>query len=251
VLSPGMRLEQRGRPPLRLEAGDVVVFRGGGISESWNGGFRCSEELGGGETLAACFAPHRFAVPDANVGPAVLHLGDKSQGRTATVASLVALIRAEGEKRASSRPLLERLFETLLVAIADGLAPAAVRAVSRREDARIARALSALHARFDEAWTVARMAKCAGLSRAAFARRFVLATRVAPIAYLARVRIDVAKSLLQTTDDPVSKIGIRVGYRSEYAFNRAFKRMVGLPPGVFRRERGAHAAPCLALRAAA
>jgi AraC-like DNA-binding protein len=102
-------------------------------------------------------------------------------------------------------------------------------------DARIARTLAALHDRFSERWTLAKMARVAGMSRAAFVARFKQVTGTSPGAYLTRLRLDAARELLIATDDPAAKIALRVGYDSPYAFSRAFKRMVGSPPVVYRR----------------
>jgi transcriptional regulator GlxA family with amidase domain len=102
-------------------------------------------------------------------------------------------------------------------------------------DARIARTLAALHGRFSERWTLAKMAKVAGMSRAAFVARFKQVTGMSPGAYLTRLRLDAARELLIVTDDPAAKIALRVGYDSPYAFSRAFKRLVGRPPIVYRR----------------
>ena len=58
-----------------------------------------------------------------------------------------------------------------------------------------------------------------------------------PLTYLTRWRMDLAVRLLQDSDDPVEAIARQLGYTSEYAFNRAFRRHRGQPPGRFRRER--------------
>ena len=151
-----------------------------------------------------------------------------------TVSSLVALMRAElARGDAASRLLLQRLSDALVVAVARGV-PSGFD-LDRPADARIARTLAALHERFAERWTIARMAKTAGMSRAAFVARFKRVTGASPAAYLARLRVEAARTLLVETDEPASKVALQVGYQSAYAFSRAFKRIAGRPPVVFRK----------------
>jgi transcriptional regulator GlxA family with amidase domain len=86
-----------------------------------------------------------------------------------------------------------------------------------------------------ERWTLAKMAKVAGMSRAAFVRRFKQVTGAAPGAYLARLRVSAARKLLVETEESAATIALSVGYQSVHAFNRVFRRMTGRPPIVFRK----------------
>lgn len=128
------------------------------------------------------------------------------------------------------------------------LAPRPANDVRTSADARIERALEALRSRTCERWTVAKLAKVAGLSRAAFARRFVRELGAPPLHYLAELRMRRALELLAGTDATLSEIAERVGYSSEFALSRAFRRCVGEPPSVVRRR---FAAPASAPRCAA
>ena len=83
--------------------------------------------------------------------------------------------------------------------------------------------------------TVSSLARGVGLSRQAFARRFVTSLGESPLRFLARLRMERAAAHLGETDDGLASIAERVGYDSEYAFNRAFKRHFGMPPGRFRK----------------
>jgi transcriptional regulator GlxA family with amidase domain len=105
----------------------------------------------------------------------------------------------------------------------------------RPQDALIARAFEALQRAPGERWTVAKLAKIAGLSRAAFARRFVRDLGVPPLRKLADVRMRRAETLLATTDASLAEIAAQVGYAHEFALSRAFRRHTGSPPGVYRR----------------
>jgi AraC-like DNA-binding protein len=83
-------------------------------------------------------------------------------------------------------------------------------------------------------WTVADLAARAHLSRAAFARRFTELTGQPPLTYLTWWRMTIAARLLQTTDEPLIAIADRVGYSTEYAFSKAFKRELGVAPSRYR-----------------
>jgi AraC-like DNA-binding protein len=102
-------------------------------------------------------------------------------------------------------------------------------------DPEVGRALKSLHARPDRAWTVEELAHEVGVSRSALAQRFTELTGDAPMRYLAGWRIQLAKHLLLQTGLPIAEVADRVGYESEAAFNRAFKRLVGAPPVAWRK----------------
>jgi transcriptional regulator GlxA family with amidase domain len=101
--------------------------------------------------------------------------------------------------------------------------------------------------RFAERWTLARLAKVAGMSRAAFARGFAAEVGTSPLRYLAGVRLRRAEVLLATTDDMLASIAAEVGYATEFALSRAFRRHAGEPPGAYRR-RVRHAAAPVTVR---
>ena len=90
-------------------------------------------------------------------------------------------------------------------------------------------------------WTVEELADSVGMSRAAFASRFGELLGEPPMQYLAGWRMHLAKHLLRDSNLAIGEIAGRVGYESEAAFNRAFRRVVGAPPAGWRRsEPGAH-----------
>jgi AraC-like DNA-binding protein len=102
-------------------------------------------------------------------------------------------------------------------------------------DPSIARALAMLHDEVGSAWELGTLARRVGLSRATLARRFSRLVGTPPLTYLARWRMTLAGQLLRETDEPLTQIGSRVGYQSEFAFNRAFKRELGVSPGEYRK----------------
>jgi AraC-like DNA-binding protein len=118
-------------------------------------------------------------------------------------------------------------------------------------DERVARALEQMRSRPAERWTVAKLAKAAGLSRAAFARRFAAEVGVPPLRYLADLRLARAAQRLVEGNDSLAGVAAEVGYESEFAFSRAFKRRYGEAPGVWRRHARAAGIRPMAPRAAA
>jgi AraC-like DNA-binding protein len=154
------------------------------------------------------------------------------------LSAVLRLIADEVElSRAPNEALLGLLFQSLLVYVAR-----ASQAVPRPQwgrplrDRRIERALELLDRDLSELWTVERLARAVGLSRPVLAREFVRMLRLSPMRYLARRRMEVAAELLLQTDATLAEIAGRVGYQSEFAFGRAFKRHHHVAPGTFRRQ---------------
>jgi AraC-like DNA-binding protein len=102
-------------------------------------------------------------------------------------------------------------------------------------DSYVERALAAMSREPSRRWTVAALARVAGLSRAAFARRFERATGTTPLRHLADLRLRRAATRLVTTDARLAEVAIDIGYATEFSFAKAFKRAFGVAPGVFRK----------------
>lgn len=103
-------------------------------------------------------------------------------------------------------------------------------------DPAIGRALAALHDAPAQAWKLNDLAQEAGLSRAAFAARFAHLVGHSPMQYLTLWRMQIAARRLADSNAKVASIGHEVGYESEAAFSRAFKKIVGLPPAQWRQK---------------
>jgi AraC-like DNA-binding protein len=180
------------------------------------------------------------AEPLVSLLPAVVHVpADPVEGRD--VAALVDLLGLEvGARRPGSRAAAARLIDMLLIASIrhwideqpDGEAASWLRAL---RDPDIARVIGLLHDRPGEPWTLAALGREVHLSRATLARRFAELVGEPPLTYLARWRMHVAAQRLKYSTDTVGAIARDVGYRSEFAFNRAFTRHRGEPPGRYRR----------------
>jgi len=180
------------------------------------------------------------AEPLMGLLPPVIHVpADPVAGRD--VAAIVELLAMEvGASRAGSRASAARLIDALLIVSirhwldlnAYGDVPSWLRAL---RDPVLARVIAALHARPAEPWTVESLAREVHVSRATLARRFTEVVGEPPLTYLTRWRMHLAAQRLRYSTDTVGAIAREVGYTSEYAFNRAFTRHRGQPPGRYRR----------------
>jgi transcriptional regulator GlxA family with amidase domain len=103
-------------------------------------------------------------------------------------------------------------------------------------DLRVARVLKAVQAEPGRRFTVRDLAKLAGASRASFVRLFRSATGESPQRWLRARRLEQAAELLAHSDERLSSIATRVGYVSEFALSRAFKRRYGVAPALYRRQ---------------
>lgn len=101
----------------------------------------------------------------------------------------------------------------------------------------VGKAVTLLHQSPTANWTLDRLAREVSVSRTKLSKVFVECMGISPMAYLLQHRLIDAARMLDSTDLPASAIGYRVGYESEAAFNRAFRRMFGLPPSAWRAER--------------
>ncbi len=108
--------------------------------------------------------------------------------------------------------------------------------VSALSDKRIAKAMQQIHTNPHIAWTLERMADEVGMSRAAFARRFKELVGQPMFEYLTRLRVQRAKELLRETKLPVYEVASRVGYESDLAFTKTFKKHAGTTPTRFRKK---------------
>lgn len=145
-------------------------------------------------------------------------------------------------QRAGGEAMLERISEMIFVHAVrrhvDSLPPHSTGWLAGLSDRFIGRALSLLHAAPARGWTGETLASEVGLSRSALHERFAQLVGIPPMQYLASWRMQVAAGLLRTTQANVASIALDVGYDSEAAFARAFKRATGAPPAAWRRRAG-------------
>jgi AraC-like DNA-binding protein len=142
--------------------------------------------------------------------------------------------------------------ETVITRLADILVVQAIRAWIARDpaaktgwlgalhDKQVGRAIAAIHRRVDHAWTLPALAELAGMSRSAFAQRFSMLVGEPAMRYVTRWQMQTALTWLKAGDS-IGTVAGRLGYDSEAAFSRTFKRMVGMSPGAARRNSRKHA----------
>ena len=100
---------------------------------------------------------------------------------------------------------------------------------------KIYRALEQIHKSPQTDWSLKKLAQHAGMSRASFASHFKKLLGLSPMQYLTTIRMQQAQDILKTSNKPLNVVAEDVGYGSEIAFNRAFRRFSGQAPGRFRR----------------
>lgn len=171
--------------------------------------------------------------------PSVLQLDVAKAGSVDWIeSSLRFAAREMAAGRTGSPALLAQLAECLFmeaVRLYLDSAPAAHSGwLAGLGDPAIGQALALLHLRGDHVWSVEKLASQVGLSRSAFADRFTRLIGESPMRYLGKQRLRLAAQRLRTSHDPVARIAVDAGYESEAAFNRAFKRELGLPPAAWR-----------------
>jgi len=256
VLRGSCWLIAEGRDPIPLTSGDVVFLPHPGVyvladspgtpaidfDPVAEDGTAVGEIeiLGAGavtETLCAAYYFDRSRVhPLMEDLPPVVHL-PAMPGHRPALRSAVDLL---GNELAAARPgselIVPALIDTLLLFILREWLesnPTTGWATSLN-DPVVLRALRAIHLRPDQHWSVDDLARESGLSRAAFAARFRTSTTMPPLTYLTWWRMTLAARMLRTTDATVRAISERVGYTSEFAFTKAFKREFGAAPRYYR-----------------
>jgi len=149
-----------------------------------------------------------------------------------------------GEPHAGGEAVLAKLSEVLFVealrAYITSLPAEQTGWLAGARDAEVSKALSLMHQKPADPWTIATLAQHAGVSRSVLAERFRHFLGEPPMAYLMRWRLQLGAEMITSTNYSVAQIASEVGYESEAAFNRAFKREFTLPPARFRSQaRGA------------
>jgi transcriptional regulator GlxA family with amidase domain len=182
--------------------------------------------------------------PLADALPPVLRFDTRQDGAGAWMKSSLEFAADEiAAHRAGSETVLAKLSELLFVEAlrryVEGLPEEQTGWLAGLKDPFVSRALSLLHGRVAKEWTVDDLGREVGLSRSALADRFTRLIGEPPMRYLARWRIQVAAHQLRNSDTSLARIAEQVGYESEAAFNRAFKRSFGVPPATWRRDASA------------
>ena len=255
-----------GQEPITVEAGEVIVFtRGDPHVLSSSPGMRSDSVAA--ETLAGVTAGQLpFSINYGGDGPIsakvvcgflacdarpfnplldnlppVIKSGDPADGEARWLGQFIRLATMESaEKRAGGEGVLAKLSELMFIEVirrylAD-LPPERAGWLAGLRDPFVGKALSFMHARPTHAWTIETLAKDVGLSRSVLAERFADLVGMPPMHYLAKWRMQIAAGLLGRGNANIATVAAEVGYASEAAFSRAFKKMVGVPPSDWRRQ---------------
>lgn len=254
-------VEMAGEPPMRLEAGDAVVFPQGdahrmasepGVAPAT--GARLDVVLsrrprllayggGGATTKLVCgylACDRRFAKLLLAGLPRLVKVPVR---RSAAGAWLEGSVRYALAEARSPRPggagVLAKLAEVLFIEVLrlhiNEQREGRTGWLAAMGDRVVGAALQAVHARPAEAWTLESLARAAGSSRSVLAERFQQLVGTAPMQYLTQWRMLLAANLLTRSNAPLARIAQDVGYQTDTAFSRAFRREYGAPPATWRR----------------
>ena len=199
---------------------------------------------GGGEpTLALCGAvqfSHPLAREVLQLLPPLLTLDTMSAPEMEWTRSTLQLMAEEAQAlRPGGETVLTRLSDVLVIQMIRAWLredPAAQAGwLGALSDGQLGKALSAVHRAPGEDWTLQRLASEAGMSRSAFAARFTELVGEPAMQYVTRFRMRTAMDWLCAEGAGMGEVAERLGYRSEAAFSRAFKRTMGMSPGAVRR----------------
>lgn len=174
--------------------------------------------------------------------PAMIHLPAAAASERDWLGSFLAITLAESKgQRAGAQNMLGRLGELMFVEVLrrhlESLPPEQTGWLAGVRDRYVGRALALLHGNPARAWTLDELASEVALSRSALAERFANFVGESPMQYLANWRMQVASELLLTTTANIATVAAQVGYESDEAFSRAFKRLVGDSPAAWRSKR--------------
>ncbi len=256
------RLETPDMPPRLLGAGDVVILPHGGPHA-----VKSLPEAGGavrpvrllprrfdpivvktnvdnpGETELVC-GRFQFALTGHNTIlaalPPVIVVAAEQGGDAGRISSIIGVIQAElSDDRIGAAAIATSLaFSVMVVALRTHLAAAAPRqgvlALMARQ--QTARALSGMLNEPARAWTLDELADIAGTSRATLVRQFRSAVEMAPVAFLAELRLTIARGRIRAGNTSLAVIAEDVGYQSETAFSRAYQRQFGVVPSADRSD---------------
>lgn len=200
---------------------------------------------GGAPTTVVCGVV-RFDHPAADrlvrLLPSVIAVDASSSPEVEWIQSTLRLMAIEArELRPGGETVITRLADILVIqAIRSWIAsdPAAQTGwLGALQDKQIGHAIALLHREPARPWTIESLANEVAMSRSAFAARFTELVGEPAMHYVARWRMHVALTWLKEEDTAVSEMASRLGYESEAAFSRAFKRFIGLSPGAVRRKK--------------
>jgi AraC family transcriptional regulator, alkane utilization regulator len=174
--------------------------------------------------------------------PTLLHVRSQVGLSIPWLQEIVGLVKAEARgNRPAAEAVITRLSEILFIqavrAYISTVDDGNVGWLGALKDPQIGQALALIQHQPDESWTVRSLASRVSLSRSAFSAKFKQLVGESPMQYITRVRLTKAAALLRTHSPTLVEVAISVGYDSEVAFSKAFKRYFGIAPGAYRQGR--------------
>jgi AraC-like DNA-binding protein len=257
-----------GEEPIAIKAGEVVVFtKGDPHVLSSSPGMRADPvalgpldavpgsqlpffiNYGGDGPISAKFVCGFLACdaqpfnPLLDNLPPVIKAGDGQASDANWLGQFIRLAMIESaDKRAGGESVLAKLSELMFIEVVrrhlEALPPEQARWLAGLRDPFVGKALSLMHGGPARNWTIEELAKDVGLSRSVLAERFADLVGMPPMHYLAKWRMQIASNLLSGGSANIATVAAKIGYGSEAAFSRAFKKMVGVPPSAWRRRLG-------------
>jgi len=264
VIDGGAVVELTDGPSIELQAGDVVVFPHGDPHHMSSGkgttrpfpNYGISDKImardlsplhagGGGDTsrfvCGYMTCDPYLSRPILNGLPSVFKVNIRTDRSGHWLEnSILHLVEEAASGRVGSEAMLAKLSEALFVdtlrRYVAGLPDQQMGWLAGARDPIVGKSLGLLHGRIAHPWTIADLADEVGISRSALVERFTRYLSEPPMTYLTRWRLQLAARSLEKTSRGVAEIAADVGYESEAAFNRAFKREFGQPPGRYRSD---------------
>lgn len=260
ILRGSCWLTQADGPPRTLQPGDVVLladgdehaltdapatpavaFRLDGVRHASRIGHEHLAGPAAGEETVLLSGAYRMEPrrphPLLATLPALVHLPNRRRHGLHTAVELLAT--EVEEQQPGAEAIISSLVDALLIYILRAWHQDHPTGWSRAlADPAIGSSLHRMHQDPARSWTVEQLGAAAGLSRATFTRRFTALVGEPPLTYLTRWRLTAAARILRQQDVPLSAVARQVGYTSEFAFAKAFKREYGLAPGNYRRATG-------------
>jgi len=259
IVTRGQCVLKTKKGTIQLFAGDIVVFPLG--ASHWIADVESSNRQNGNEVVQAIISGKSFFAgsnisttlvcghfdfdkhidhPFIKELPEIIHIADAEKKELSWLENICNLIIQEaGNEQSGSNVIVDKLAEVLFVH--------ALRAyiqnnssekgfLAAMQDKRISRVLKAIHDAPEKEWQLHTLAQIAGMSRTSFSNKFKILIGDTPMNYVTQWRILQSKELLKETKKPVGEIAEEVGYLSEAAFNRVFKKWVAQTPLKYRND---------------
>ncbi|WP_419898883.1 AraC family transcriptional regulator [Roseomonas sp. USHLN139] len=235
----GHRLVSPGQPASPLACRDIRTLAAAPLCEDVAAIDSCPGQACGALLFSSCMELELGAMQGlVRLMPPVMLVTTLLDRQPELLPILTAMEAEARAQRLGHAAILARLADVVAATILRGWVESGCGQASglaeAMRDPRLARALAALHREPGRAWTVAELAAEMGSSRSIFAERFQAVTGISPLRYVTELRMRLAQQWIGRERLPIEQVASRLGYASQAAFSRAFKRVTGQPPGAVR-----------------